>query len=868
MITNWLFNKIKLNHYKTVKLTWSAYSTIGCTHLQEKILTEDMKKVIEQHWKDRIIYKPFDPSNHKEKCYVLSMFPYPSGELHMGHVRVYSISDTIARFYRLLGRNVFQPMGWDAFGLPAENAAIQRKIPANKWTLENIERMRKQLNDLGCSFDWNSEIATCDPAYYKWTQKIFLMLFNEGLAYQCESMVNWDPVDQTVLADEQVDENGLSWRSGAKVEKKLLKQWFIKTTKFAEQLYAGLDDPILEDWKDIINLQKHWIGECDGWNFSFKLSSDKNITVWSKSPEEFQYATFIAIRKEHLLNTDKIDSGLLSLRAKNPFTGHELPIIVTDEVEFPPFNDVYVSSNNEGDAKIAEKFGLEKSQSRMNLSRDEVLSKAAELNIGGDFKISSKLKDWLISRQRFWGTPIPIIHCPSCGAVPVKDEDLPIKLPENDEVGKPLSQNHEWLKCSCPKCGNTDAKRESDTMDTFVDSSWYFLRYLDPQNQLDLVDKKLGNEMMPVDIYIGGKEHAVLHLYYARFMNHFLHQKGYVKDAEPFKRLLVQGMVKGKTYRVKENGLYLKSNEVEIINEKKGKAVEKETKRKVEVLWEKMSKSKFNGVDPIDVIQSHGCDTTRLIMLGDVAPTSHRNWSEATFPGIIKWQKRLWMTLHDFHIHRQKVNEISISKEFDEHEEKLLDSANYFTSTATFNFKISHQLSIAISRLQGLTNAIRRAPPDVVCFGKQYERALSAQIIMLAPFAPHFSSELWSRFISAPNRVTEKSDYINWNADIFDQQWPKVDSHHKIEFNVKVNNLFIHKFKVTCAALNRMSQDEALHLGLNHESTAKYIKDKKIMASQWKIYEDYEGILNLITDQVSVESTENEHENVKKIVEQ
>lgn len=827
-----------------------------------------MKKGIEQHWKDKISYKPFDPSNHKEKCYVLSMFPYPSGNLHMGHVRVYSISDTISRFYRLLGKNVFQPMGWDAFGLPAENAAIQRKIPANKWTMENIEHMRKQLNDLGCSFDWNSELATCDPEYYKWTQKLFLMLFNDGLAYQCESMVNWDPVDQTVLADEQVDENGFSWRSGAKVEKKLLKQWFIKTTKFAEQLYAGLDDPILEDWKDIINLQKHWIGECDGWNFSFKLSSDKNITVWSKSPEDFQHAKFLAIRKEHLLNVDKIDSGLLSLNAQNPFTGHEMPMIVTDEVEFPPFNDVYVPSNNETDIQIAEKYGIDKTQKSMNLNREEALQKAMKLNIGGDFKISSKLKDWLISRQRFWGTPIPIVHCQSCGAVPVKDEDLPVKLPESDEIGKPLSQNQEWLKCNCPKCGNPDAKRESDTMDTFVDSSWYFLRYLDSKNQLDLVDKKLSNEMMPVDIYIGGKEHAVLHLYYARFMNHFLHQKGYVKDAEPFKRLLVQGMVKGKTYRLKENGLYLKSNEVEIINEKKGKAVEKETKRKVEVLWEKMSKSKFNGVDPIDVIQTHGCDTTRLIMLGDVAPTSHRNWSEATFPGIINWQKRLWITMHDFHHHRQKVNEISISKDFDEHEEKLLDSANYFASTATFNFKISHQLSIAISRLQGLTNAIRRAPPDVVCFGKQYERALSAQIIMLAPFAPHFASELWSRFISAPNRVTKKSDYINWNVDVFDQQWPKVDSHHKIEFNVKVNNLFIHKFKVPCAALNRMSQDEALNLGLNHESTVNYIKDKKIMASQWKIYEDYEGILNLITDQVSVEGTENEHENVKKIVEQ
>lgn len=785
----------------------------------------------------------------------------------MGHVRVYSISDTIARFYRLQGKNVFHPMGWDAFGLPAENAAIQRKIPANKWTQENIEHMRKQLNDLGCSFDWSAELATCDSFYYKWTQKLFLMLYNDGLAYQCESMVNWDPIDQTVLADEQVDENGFSWRSGAKVGKKLLRQWFIKTTKFAEQLYKGLDDPILEDWRDIINLQKHWIGECDGWNFQLKLSNNKSINVWSSSPEDFQDALFIAIKKDHMLNQEKIESGLLSFTAKNPFNGADLKVIVTDEVDFPPFNDVYlgVYKKIEFDQQLAEKYQIQFAPRCTDLSRDDILTIANKLKIGGDYKVSSKLKDWLISRQRFWGTPIPIIHCKSCGAVPVNDHDLPVKLPESDNVGKPLSQNDDWLKCTCPKCGATDAQRESDTMDTFVDSSWYFLRYLDPSNQSQLVDKKLSNDFMPVDVYIGGKEHAVLHLYYARFINHFLHQKEYVTSPEPFKRLLVQGMVKGKTYRVKENGMYLKSNEVEVINEKKGKAVEIATKKPVEILWEKMSKSKFNGVDPIDVINTHGCDTMRLIMLGDVAPTSHRNWSEATFPGIINWQKRLWMTLYDFHFNRSKSHEMQMTNDFEDQEAKLLDSVNYFTSTATFNFKISHQLSIAISRLQGLTNAIRRATPDVMCFGEQYERALSAQIIMLAPFAPHFASELWSRFLAAPNRVSPKSDYIHWNRDVFQQCWPKVDLHHNIEFNVKVNNLFVHKFKLPCGVLNKMTQDEALALGMKHESTIGYVKDKKVIASQWRIYEDYEGILNLITDHVTAVENSNSSEKVKNV---
>lgn len=832
-----------------------------------------MKKEVELHWRDKLTFKSFDKENSKDKFYVLSMFPYPSGSLHMGHVRVYSISDAIARFYRLQGKNVFHPMGWDAFGLPAENAAIQRKIPADKWTLENINAMKQQLNKLlGCSFDWNAELATCDSSYYKWTQKLFLMLHQEGLAYQCESMVNWDPVDKTVLANEQVDDKGCSWRSGAKVEKRLLKQWFVKTTKFAEQLYNGLSDPILEDWRDIINLQKHWIGECDGWNFQLKLNNEKQIKVWTKTPEDFKSAQFIAIKREHLVNTEKIECGLLKgIKVQNPFGDHDLPIVVTDEAEFPPFNDVYlgVPIKNENDCDLAKRYGIEinstlSANDNKSDERESVIKTAQQLQIGADYKISSKLKDWLISRQRFWGTPIPIIHCEKCGAVPVKDEDLPIKLPQITDITVPLNQNEEWLKCSCPKCGNSDARRESDTMDTFVDSSWYFLRYLDAHNANELVDKKLSKNMMPVDIYIGGKEHAVLHLYYARFMNHFLHHKGFVKNPEPFKRLLVQGMVKGRTFRVKETGQYLKESEVEIVNEKKGKAHEKATMKPVEIMWEKMSKSKFNGVDPVDMISTHGCDTTRLIMLGDVAPTSHRNWSDATFPGIINWQKRLWMTLHDFHYTREKTHELTKTDEFDDHETKLLDSANYFASGATFNFKVTHQLSVAISKMQGLTNAIRRATPDVVAFSEQYERAISAQIIMLAPFAPHFASELWSRFVTAPNRVKEYSDYIDWNADVFQQKWPIIDANHKLEFNVRVNNQFVHKFKIACCELNRMGTEEATRIGLSHESTMNHIKNRQVLGSQWQIFPDYEGILNLNTELIPVENKKEKKQKKEK----
>jgi leucyl-tRNA synthetase len=330
----------------------------------------------------------------------------------------------------------------------------------------------------------------------------------------------------------------------------------------------------------------------------------------------------------------------------------------------------------------------------------------------------------------------------------------------------------------------------------------------------------------------------------------------------------VQGMVKGRAFQLKENGKYLQPNEVEIVNEKKNKAIEKSSGKDVNMMWEKMSKSKFNGIDPIDVINTHGCDTVRLIMLGDVAPTSHRNWSEATFPGIINWQKRIWLTLYDFILMREKAHEMQKCEDFDEHESKLLDSANYFVSHATFNFKYAHQLSVAISRMQGLTNSIRRAPADVVALSEQYERALSAQIIMLAPFAPHFASELWCRFVSAPNRIGVTSKYIDWNVDIFHQQWPPVDSNHQVEFNVKVNNSVIHKFKYPCGKMNKLNVDEAISLALGHEHTIKYLKGRKIISSSWHVYPDYEGTLNLnvepMVNDVSAVDCENDGNSKKK----
>lgn len=447
-----------------------------------------------------------------------------------------------------------------------------------------------------------------------------------------------------MLAHEQVDANGYSWRSGAKVEKKLLKQWFIKTTKYSKQLFDGLDHLEVEDWRDVIKMQKHWIGECDGYSFALDLfyvnehgdeTKLRNITVWTKNPEELKNAGFIALKTDHILNKTKQSDKLLDIAVKNPFSeGTLIPLIVCDDVDYPAECNAYlgVPSINEKDREIAERFWLQydtKPPSAKN--RDAILKKARQLNIGG-FLVNSKNQNWLISRQRYWGTPIPIVHCQSCGAVPVRDSDLPVVLPQNtfDENGKPLSLKEmaEWRTVECPKCGDKNAQRETDTMDTFMDSSWYYLRYLDARNSEAIFSKKLAHKLAPVDLYIGGKEHAVLHLYYARFVSHFLHSLGLVPQKEPFKRLIPQGMVLGQTYRVEESGKYLQPDEVTIADVKEKLGKETATGKPVVIKWDKMSKSKGNGVDPVDLILEYSCDTIRLIMLADVAPKTPRNWSK------------------------------------------------------------------------------------------------------------------------------------------------------------------------------------------------------------------------------------------------
>ncbi|KAL8590252.1 hypothetical protein ACOMHN_006368 [Nucella lapillus] len=549
----WLHHRQRLTAAFTLRpLVRTLFSQTG---VWEKELIQKEREQIEKHWmpiikeNDQLRCQQQDAG--KDKYYVLSMFPYPSGRLHMGHVRVYTLSDTMARFHRLAGRSVIHPMGWDAFGLPAENAAIERGEKPDQWTYENIASMRQQLDQLGCSFDWHREFATCDPAYYRWTQYLFLKMLEAGLVYQKEGEVNWDPVDMTVLADEQIDEAGRSWRSGAMAEKRYLKQWYIKTTAMAQSLYEGLEEVDQDLWGDIVQLQRHWIGQCDGTRLRWDVQSVAGeqydpLHIYTSTPEAVYGVAFIAVSPQHRLNQPALYQENihpdakdipLSLRARHPFTSDYLPIVVSSSLEFDDFNDTQlgIPSTDEAAQTVAEQLGIPclevlqgaegeqqliDSQDMNGLIRSEafqaVLKKAKEAGVGGDL-VSRRLRDWLISRQRYWGTPIPVVHCDHCQAVPVPHKDLPVVLPAIDRLTgrgpSPLTQQDDWVHTTCPRCGGA-ARRETDTMDTFVDSSWYFLRYLDPANTDRPFSKQLADRGMPVDLYIGGKEHAVMHLYY------------------------------------------------------------------------------------------------------------------------------------------------------------------------------------------------------------------------------------------------------------------------------------------------------------------------------------------------------------------
>ncbi|XP_005999052.1 probable leucine--tRNA ligase, mitochondrial [Latimeria chalumnae] len=801
----------------------------------EKDYRAETRKRVEQWWQPKIKEQSrcaSETDKTKSKFYILSMFPYPSGKLHLGHVRVYTICDTIAHFQRMRGKQVLNPMGWDAFGLPAENAAIERGLDPEEWTKSNITHMRKQLHSLSLCFDWEQEVTTCQPDYYIWTQYLFIKLYEAGLAYQKEALVNWDPVDQTVLADEQVDERGYSWRSGARVEQKYLKQWFIKTTNYAKPLLDALAD--LPKWYGVKRMQANWIGECTGCYFDFQLKVDgkdtgEKLSAYTFKPEAVYGASYLSILPSHRLlhgNSDlkkvllkDFKSGrdsLTSLTAENLLTGQEIPVVISAKPEFEGYLDtkIGIPTVNIEDASVAKNLGLQcleviealpdgtekliNSGEFTGLDRTEafnaITTQARNKRVGG-YLTSSKLRDWLISRQRYWGTPIPIIHCQSCGTVPVPLEHLPVLLPKvasfSGKGASPLTTTLDWLNCTCPKCKGP-ARRETDTMDTFVDSAWYYFRYTDPHNTERPFDRGLADHWMPVDLYIGGKEHAVMHLYYARFLGHFCSNQNMVKHREPFYKLLVQGLIKGQTFQLAGTGQYLKRDDVDFTGSEPTHAG---TKEKLEITWEKMSKSKHNGMDPEEVVAQYGIDTVRLYILYAAPPEQDILWDVKTdaIPGVLRWQARLWALVTKLISVRDAgtvPNPDLLSIKEKAEAKKIWGNKNHALTQVTIHFTEDFLLNAAISRLMGLSNTLSQASQRVILHSAEFEDGLAALCIMVAPMAPHLASELWKGLSLVQNKLVSR---YHWDDDVLLQVWPDVDPEYlqqpdMVEIAVRINN--------------------------------------------------------------------------------
>ncbi|MBN3305520.1 leucine--tRNA ligase, mitochondrial [Amia ocellicauda] len=801
----------------------------------ERDYRAETRRRVETWWHPRIKEqwrRDAQDKSSRQKFYVLSMFPYPSGKLHMGHVRVYTISDAIGHFQRMRGKQVLNPMGWDAFGLPAENAAIERGLDPEEWTKSNIEHMREQLNSLGLCFNWDREVTTCRPDYFKWTQYLFVKMYEAGLAYQKEAVVNWDPVDQTVLADEQVDEHGLSWRSGAKVEQKLLKQWFIKTTNYAKSLLDALAE--LPEWYGVKGMQANWIGDCTGCYFDFHLKvngeeTGEKLSAYTSTPEAVYGAAYLSILPSHrLLHGSSpatpalqkaFEAGkdcLTSVSAVCLFTGEEVPLVISAKPEFEGHLDTVIGipDTSVEEAAVVKTLGLKaftvlhtqpdgsetlhSSAEFTGLPRqkafDMITQRAREMKVGGHLT-SPKLRDWLISRQRYWGTPIPIIHCPSCGPLSVPVEQLPVVLPKLPSLtGKgasPLAAAAHWTHCHCPQCKGP-ARRETDTMDTFVDSAWYYFRYTDPNNTQRPFDRSLADYWMPVDLYIGGKEHAVMHLYYARFLSHFCKDQNMTSHREPFRKLLVQGLIKAQTFRLADGGQYLRRENIDFSG---SEPVQAGSLKQLQVTWEKMSKSKHNGLDPQEVVEQYGIDTVRLYILYAAPPEQDILWDVKTdaIPGVLRWQARLWALVTRLREARQAggaPDPQQLSPKEKGEARKIWENKNYAVSQVTAHFTEDFLLNAAISRLMGLTNTLSQASSRVVQHSVEFEEALSTLCVMTAPLAPHLASELWAGLSQVSSRPAVGSQC---GTEVLQQPWPRVDPEYlhtpdNVDIAVRINN--------------------------------------------------------------------------------
>jgi leucyl-tRNA synthetase len=801
--------------------------------MQEQYSPREIEAAAQSHWDAQ---KSFVVSEHpgKETFYCLSMFPYPSGKLHMGHVRNYTIGDVIARYQRMQGKNVLQPMGWDAFGMPAENAAMKNNVAPAKWTYENIEYMKTQLKSLGLAVDWTREITTCKPDYYRWEQWLFTRLFEKGVIYRKNGSVNWDPVDQTVLANEQVID-GRGWRSGALIEKREIPMYYFKITAYADELLSGLDE--LEGWPEQVKtMQRNWIGKSFGADvvFDYDLASvgvDGQLKVYTTRPDTLMGATYVAVAAEHplaqraALSNPAVSSFIADCKGGSvaeadmatmekkgvatgqfvihPLSGDKLPVFVAnyvlwgygegavmavpahDERDFEfagkyslPITQVYTGEGKDYDASqwqdwYGDKTGLMTINSGKYDSLDfsaafDAIVADLEACAHGARKTQFRLRDWGISRQRYWGCPIPIIHCETCGDVPVPEDQLPVILPEDvvpDGAGSPLARMPEFYQCSCPKCG-APAKRETDTMDTFVESSWYYARFASPQYTGGMVDPATANHWLPVDQYIGGIEHAILHLLYARFFHKLMRDEGLVSSNEPFKNLLTQGMVVAETYfRTLENGGKDWFNPADVELERDGKAKVISAKLKSDGLpveiggTEKMSKSKNNGVDPQSMIDQFGADTCRLFMMFTSPPDMSCEWSDSGVEGGNRFLRRVWR-LAQGHV-SQGLPAAHETQSLSAEQKAVRRAIHLAIKQASIDIGQHHKFNTAIAQVMTLMNVLEKAAQATSQDRTLLHEGLEAIALLLAPITPHISHQLWQE--------------LGHDAAIIDAPWPRVD---------------------------------------------------------------------------------------------
>ncbi|MXS81503.1 leucine--tRNA ligase [Nitrosomonas oligotropha] len=809
--------------------------------MQEKYHPQEIEKKARHHWEQTAAFKAVETPG-KPKYYCLSMFPYPSGKLHMGHVRNYTIGDVLSRYRRMQGYNVLQPMGWDAFGLPAENAAMQNNVSPAKWTYDNIAYMRKQLKSLGLSIDWEREIATCDPSYYHWNQWLFLRMLEKGLAYQTTGTVNWDPIDQTVLANEQVID-GCGWRTGAPVEKREIPMYYLKITQYADELLAALDT--LTGWPERVRtMQANWIGKSYGVDITFPADrasgTPQDLKVFTTRADTLMGATYVAVAAEHpialhaaqnnpalqafiqecklgsakeadLATQEKkgMDTGLFVI---HPLNGEKLPVWVAnyvlmgygegavmavpahDERDFAfatqyrlpikavikplegdlalPLTEAYVEHGITFDS--SEFSGLEFQQAV------DAIAAALERKKLGSKRVQFRLRDWGISRQRYWGCPIPLIHCAGCGVVPVPDDQLPVVLPQDlvpDGSGNPLGKTPSFYECACPKCGKP-ARRETDTMDTFVDSSWYYARYACPDQHQAMTDERV-NYWLPADQYIGGIEHAILHLLYSRFWSKVMRDMGLLTLDEPFTNLLTQGMVLNEIfYRKSGNGriTYFNPTEVSLQHDEQGKrcgAILLTDNQPVESGGiGTMSKSKNNGVDPQKLVEEYGADTARLFMMFASPPTQTLEWADAGVDGAYRFLKRLWRQAY-VHLQSGAVKiDPALHATLPAELKALRCQLHQTIAKVTDDLERRHTFNTAIAAVMELMNGLAKCQDTDAASRNLMQEALESIVLLLSPIVPHICHEIWRE--------------LRPGTELSGQPWPQADSAAMTQDEIKL----------------------------------------------------------------------------------